>query len=42
MAHLLSAMAVSHAGVGAIEYGAFAAIIAKMIMFVVETVSSRS
>jgi Flp pilus assembly pilin Flp len=34
-------MVVGQAGVGAIEYGAFATIIAIMLMFVVETVSSR-
>jgi hypothetical protein len=41
MTNLFSAMVVGQTGVGAIEYGAFAAIIAIMIMFVVETVSLR-
>ena len=41
MTNLISAMAMGQTGVGAIEYGAFAAIIAIMIMFVVETVSAR-
>ncbi len=42
MSHLLSALVMSHAGVGIIEYGIFAAITALMVMFVVETVSRYS
>jgi hypothetical protein len=38
MTQLVSALAVGQAGVGTIEFGAFAAIIAIMLMFVVETV----
>jgi hypothetical protein len=41
MAQLLSALAMGQAGVGAVEFGAFVAIIAIMLMFVVETVRSR-
>jgi Flp pilus assembly pilin Flp len=39
--NLIAAMVVGRSGIGAIEYGAFAAVIAIMIMFVVETVASR-
>ena len=42
MAQLLSALAIGKAGFGAIEYGAFVAITAIMVMFVVETVRQHS
>lgn len=42
MAQLLSALAVEQTGLGAIEYGMFAAITAIMVMFVVETVRQYS
>ena len=40
MTALLGAFAAAETGVGAIEYGMFAGIIAMFVMFVVETVRS--
>lgn len=42
MAQLLSALVIGKTGFGAIEYGAFAAVTAIMVMFVVETVNKYS
>jgi len=41
MAQLLSAILMGRTGVGAIEFAAFVAVIAILVMFVVETVGSR-
>jgi len=41
MTQLLSALAMAQTGVGAVEYASFAAVIAIMLMFVVETVRAR-
>ena len=42
MTGLLSAFVASQSGVGVIEYGAFVAIIAMFVMFVVETVRAMT
>lgn len=42
MVQLISALAMGKTGLGAIEYGAFAAVTAIMVMFVVETVNKYS